>query len=445
MKEYKNSPLMKRKITILGLCLCGIFITKTYAQEELRLKLTLEDAKRIALNENPTIKIAGQDIELKKVSDKEAWQALLPTANLVGSYTYTLEKQTAVFNGSQVSMGIANAINGGISLNLPLYIPALYKTLSMTKDDIQLAVEKARGSKLDLVNQVTKAYYQLLLAQDSYAVMKKSYEQGVANYKIVEAKYEQGKVSEYEKIRAQVQANSLKPNVISSQNAIDLAKLQLKVLLALDTNYEIDVLESLSEFEDDMFIERLKTDSAALSANTDLRQLNWNEKLLQHSLKIQKTNFLPTLSASFNYYYTSMSDNFRISHYNWFPYSNVVLNLNIPLYKASNFTDLKKIKIQQRQLVDQRQNVIRQLVMQAEAYQNSMDVSTEQLVTTKENKAQAQKGRDISFKRYEVGAGTLLELNDSEVALTQAELAYTQSIYDYLVARADLEKVVGQE
>jgi len=50
----------------------------------------------------------------------------------------------------------------------------------------------------------------------------------------------------------------------------------------------------------------------------------------------------------------------------------------------------------------------------------------------------------IAQKRYEVGKGTILELNDSEVALTQAQLTYNQSIYDYLVAKADLDTGIGK-
>ena len=61
-----------------------------------------------------------------------------------------------------------NTANAGLSINLPLFAPAVYRTMSMTKTDIELAVEKSRASKLDLVNQVSKAYYQLMLAQDSY-------------------------------------------------------------------------------------------------------------------------------------------------------------------------------------------------------------------------------------------------------------------------------------
>ena len=72
-----------------------------------------------------------------------------------------------------------------------------------------------------------------------------------------------------------------------------------------------------------------------------------------------------------------------------------------------------------------------------------MAASTEQVVSNKEAVLQAEKGRTIAEKRYEVGRGTILELNSSEVALTQAKLTYNQSIYDYLVAKADLDLVMG--
>ena len=58
-------------------------------------------------------------------------------------------------------------------MSLPVFAPALYKSISLTKTDVDLAVEKARSSRLDMVNQVTKAFYQLLLAQDSYEVLLK--------------------------------------------------------------------------------------------------------------------------------------------------------------------------------------------------------------------------------------------------------------------------------
>ena len=99
----------------------------------------------------------------------------------------------------------------------------------LTKNDLQLAVEKSRGSKIDLIEQVTKAYYQLMLAQDSYNVLMENYKLAEENFNIVNAKFTQGSVSEYDKISAEVQHRSVWPNVISSKNAVNLAKLQLKV------------------------------------------------------------------------------------------------------------------------------------------------------------------------------------------------------------------------
>ena len=83
--------------------------------------------------------------------------------------------------------------------------------------------------------------------------------------------------------------------------------------------------------------------------------------------------------------------------------------------------------------------------MQQQSYLNSMTASVEQMASNKEAIVQAQKARDIAEKLYEVGRGTVLELNNAEVALTQAKLAYTQTIYDYLSAKADLEKLQGKE
>ena len=71
--------------------------------------------------------------------------------------------------------------------------------------------------------------------------------------------------------------------------------------------------------------------------------------------------------------------------------------------------------------------------------------SSEQVASNKENVYQAEKAVQIAGKRYEVGKGTVLELNSSQVSLTEAQLVYNQSIYDYLIAKADLNQVLGMD
>ena len=420
-----------------------MYVTTQSAQAQDTLRVTLQDAVRIALSDNPTIKVAGQEIQLKKEARREAYAGLFPEASLVGSYSRAIKKQSFAMMGEVIEVGTDNTYSGGLSVSLPVFAPALYKSISLTETDVNLAVEKSRASRLDMVNQVTKAFFQLLLAQDSYEVLLKSYKQSEDNYNVVKAKYEQGAVSEYDKISADVQMRSLKPTVVSARNGVNLANLQLKVLMGMEADVKVAVEGNLKDYEMSMFTRQAMPRPDNLTNNSTLKQLELNALQLKQTLKLQYTNFMPTLSASFQYMYTSMNDNFKFKEYDWRPYSTIGLNLSIPLFKGSNFTQLKQTRIQMKQLEENRINTERQLTMQATGYLDNMAASTEQVVSNKEAVFQAEKGRTIAEKRYEVGKGTILELNSSEVALTEAQLTYNQSIYDYLVAKADLDLVLG--
>jgi outer membrane protein TolC len=139
------------------------------------------------------------------------------------------------------------------------------------------------------------------------------------------------------------------------------------------------------------------------------------------------------------------NDHWNVFDYSWVGSSQLTFSLNIPIYKASNFTKLKSARMQRTQLELSRIDTERKLNMQVTSYKSNMQASSEQVLSNKEAMNQANKALSISKKRYEVGKGTVLELNSSQVSLTQAELTYGQSIYDYLTAKADLDLVLGRE
>ena len=426
-----------------------LFATLTFAQESKpKMNLTLDRAVELALSENPTIKVAEQEIQLKEVSKKEAWQNLLPSVTIDGTISYNIKVAEIKTSMGSFKMGMddSNTWNGAINVSLPLYAPAAYRTITMTKRDIELAVEKSRGSKIDLINQVTKAFYQLMLAQDSYEVLMQNYKQAELNYDIVKAKFEQGSVSEYDKISSEVQLRSAWPNVVSGQNAVELAKLQLKVLMGITADVDIVTDDKLINYEDEMQKTTIEASNLSLDNNSTLRQIDLNGELLNQTRKMLKTNFHPTIALVGSYQYQSMSNtNWEINNYNWSNASSLTLSLSIPLFKASNFTKLKSNKIQQWQLAENRLNTERMLRMQAQSYLDNMTASAEQLQSNKQAVELAKKGLQISQKRYDVGKGTILELNNSQVSLTNVQLTYNNSIYEYLVAKSELNTVLGKE
>ena len=407
------------------MALLTLFAFTANAQEAApTMHLTLDKAIELALSENPTMKVAEKEIELKEVSKTEAWQNLLPTVSLTGSVTYNIKVAEIKTSMGSFKMGMddSNTWNGALQVSLPLYAPAVYQTMSLTKSDLQLAVEKSRGSKIDLVNQVTKAYYQMMLAQDSYNVLNENYKLAETNFNNVNAMYEQGRVSEYDKISAEVQKNSAWPSVVSGKNAVEIAKLQLKVLMGITADVDLVIDDNLKNHEAEMTM--AANNEIDLSNNSSLRQIDMQGELLGRQRKLMKTSYLPTLALVGSYQYQSMSNtNWEINKFNWSNASSLTLSLNIPIFKASNQTQLKSNKIQQYQLAETRINTERMLGMQAQSYLDNMTKSAEQLQSNKNAVELAQKGLEISQKRYDVGRGTILELTNSQVSLTNVKLS----------------------
>lgn len=441
-----------KNFRFVKLCMLTLFFPLSLMAQQTEqvgtLDLTLPRAIEIALAENPTIRVADKEVELKKITDREAWMALLPEVNVTGNLQHTLLAAEMNLGGNKFKMGRdnSNTVAAAATLSLPLFAPAVYQNMKLTKQDILVAQEKARQSRLDLINQVSKAFYSTLLSQDAYKVMQESYQIAKQNFDVVNAKYEQGRVSEYDKISAEVQMRSMNSSLVSAQTGLTLAQLQLKVLMGVTENVGIVIDDSLERYEDRLTLANIEADEQDLQNNSAMRQLDLNQKLLERSLKIQRTNFMPTLGFQLTGQYQSLyNDNWRLWKYDYAPSASFTLVLSIPIFKATNWTALKKTKLQISELDDTRINTRRQLTMATESYAKNMASSIVQVGSNHEAIRQAEKAVAITEKRYEVGRGTIIELNQSQVALTQAKLTYNQSIYDYLVNRADLDYTLGRE
>jgi len=443
-----------RKLVLGSAILCFIPTGVIKAQDT--LSVSLSKAIEIALSQSPTIKVANKEIERVDYSKKEKFAALFPSISGSASYSKSIEAQKMILPIAMFGLPAGTIIPGfvpdnsfgaGISASLPIIAPTLWSSLKMTKLDAELTLELARSSKLSLINQVTKAYYGILLAQDSYNVFKRSYDNTVENARIIQNKFKQGTISEFEWIRADVQVRNAKSNVVSAETAVNMSILQLKMLLGVDMFTALKVQGSLADFESNMYGDVLKIDTTTLHSNSDLNQFDLKAKQLDHSLRIQKSAWWPTLNASFMYQYQSMGDNnLALSKYQWFPVSSAGLSLAIPIFQGgSRVYKQKQLQIQISEMKDQRDNLRRTLEMQVISNLDNIKKAIEKIASNKEGLRQAEKAVSISKKMYEVGSSTYLDLSNTELAYIQAGLMYNQSIYDYLSAKSDLEKLLGKD
>ena len=438
------------------LCLLG-FSHATFAQQEKDsvLNLDLATALKIAHDNNPTIKIAELEIQRVDYSKKEALGNLLPSLSASGQYTNNIMKSvmfmpesfSQMMGGQKyMEIGYKNSYTGSISAGLPLVNFSLWEQIKSKQCEIDLILEQARASKIDMTKQVKDAYFAVLLAKNSLKVLERSINNAKETLKSTEAGFEQGVVSEYDLIRAKVQVNNVNPSYIAAKNGLELAILQLKMILSLPQEQEIVFLENLEDFSERIVSVTDAESERAVNNNSELRQLDLNIMSLQHNLKMVNSQHLPSLSAFGQYTYQTQAEDFRFSEYNWVGSAAVGLQLSIPIFNGRTVVNkAKQLKISLQELQLQKQYASDGIDLQIQSAINNMKAAQEQLSVNKDAISQAERGYEIAKVRYQTGSGTILELNDSELSMTQANLNYQQSLYDFLTAQTNLEKVLGRE
>ena len=441
--------IMNKKYLFLlltGLLICG---TVKMAQAQDSIHVNLDKAIEIALAETPTMRIADRTVDIKREYKKEQITSLFPDVSMAANYNRTLLKQTMSMDmGGQtmnIKVGRDNTYSVGANLSLPIVSFPLWSSLKLSSMDIDMALESARSSKIELINQVKQAFYTYLLAKQSYDVLQASYENLDASNRLVSQSFEQGLVSEFEKLRSDVALQNQLPAVNSAAKAVKLAAMRLKVVLGMDVNEPVIFDGQLSDYEQTVLNATIPSDQELqLAYNSALRQMDLGIDQLEQSKKIIRGASLPMLALAGAFQYSGMGDDGgKFTNY---PYSYIALSLQVPIVGwAATHYKLKQSDMNIENMKDQRLDLERNLRLGVQSYLNDMQQAIDEIASDSETMRQTQKAYDIAQKQYEVGMNTWLDLSSAELSLTTTRLTYCQAIFNYLVAKANLDATLGME
>ena len=431
--------------------------------------LTLEQALQIALSENVSVKVADMEIEKTGYARKGSYAALFPQIDGSGSFQRTIKKQVMYMDfdmsaytggdssssddassssssGGGFEVGRWNTWSAGISASMPLVNAQLWESLKVSDADVELAVEKARSSRLETVTQVKQAYFAVLLAREAFNVYKSVYENALENLELIEKKNRAQRVSDLEVVRAKTTLANAIPNVYDAESSIILSLWQLKAVMGIDLDAQIDVAGSIFDYADHMFYDIHENDEVSLDYNSTMRQLAIQAEELAMAVKVQTYATLPTLAVAFSYSMSAMTNDFNFSEYRWTPYSYVGLSLNIPIFAGGKrYHAIKQAKVQAAELDLQRADTERQLRISVRQSLNTMETQMKTYNAAQSAVESAEKAYDIARKSYEVGRSTLTDLNASQLALVQSRLSECQAVYSFMVAKAGLEQTLGAD
>ena len=465
-------------------------------RQDSTIVFTLDDALKLALSENVSVKVADMEIKRQEYAKKGSYGALFPQINASGSFQRTIKKQVMYMGGSSSSSGggmasmMASAFepityyiqefakrhpdvapyvpketaetessgndgfevgrsytyNVGINAQLPLINAQLWQSLGLSGDQVELSVEKARESRLGMVTSVKQAYYAVLMAKAAHAVYQASYDNALENFKQTERRYNVHKASELDLTRAQSSLASAIPNLFNAENAVGISLWQLKAVMGLDLEQDIDVAGKLEDYAETMFRDVNEGANADLKNNSSIRQLALQAEMLSKQIRMQQFAYIPSLSLAFAYSYNAMAEDLQFKDYHWTPYSYVGLSLNIPIFSGfQRYHTIKQTRVQLDELDLQRLNAERQLKIAIRQSLSTMDTQMKTYDAAKEALTSAEKAYDIASKSYEVGKTTLTDLSNTELLLTQTRLQTSQAVYNFLLAKAQLEQTLGHD
>ncbi len=437
----------------------------------------LAQAVRTALVSNRDVIAARLGLREANQRVSEARSGVYPTIDLNVNYTRNVSPTinflpAAIFDPTAgpddyigVRFGADNQWTSALSVEQPLFRPSVFVALGAAARFESLQEESVRGQTQAIVTRVRVAYYRLLLAQEQTRLTENSLHRVHESLAETQALHRAGLASEYDVLRLEVELANLQPNLRRAENAALQARRQLAVELDISDQESLEVMGSLA----DMDLEDLAANTSAnrevlaftgfdggvtdatrvaSELRSDLRQLQFNEDLRRSEMRLEQVSYLPEVTLFGNYIINAQnngSPNFFARSDGQRAYSRLVgVRVSIPIFEGFK----RDARIGQKgALVRQAEAQTSQGFDQALAQVKSLVEAREETHLRAQGQrfavTQAGRGFEIASAQYREGLSSQLELTDAEVALRQSEFNYAQAVYDYLVARAQLDEATG--
>lgn len=418
---------------------------------EQELVLDLKAALNIALEQSPQMRIAGATERISNAEVTEARAFTLPQLSVQSSYSRNIKKPAffAKFGDQtqKIVIGSNNAVNSSLNLNQVILQNGqlgLGKALEIAELAGEIASETKQRTRNEVIFNVRRAFYTVLLSREVVSVFEESLQQAEAHHHNLQLQFDQGLASEFDLLRSEVQVAEVRPALIQAQNNYELSLKMLKTAIGLPLDRKIQI-EGALEFVPHPGNDIDKTIKQGLAQRPEMRQLELQERIARLNLSIQKWRWLPSLSFNANYLFQGQSDDFSFDPLERNTSLAATLNLQFNIFDGfETRAKIRKARAELDRILSQKQQLTQAIEIEIAQAIQKMKEAQERIDAQKKSVRQAEKAYQIAGVRYEQGIGTQLELFDARLALNRIKTNYLQAIYDYNIALFSWQKAIGK-
>ncbi len=445
-----NTP-KKRYLTIAFFVslIIGVFSNPSRSEipEQTARILTVKDAINIAMMNNKSVQIQEEELSYSKANILYARSLFLPDVNAGFGYTYndavtTTEPLAGQRKDSRIFYGYKSDNAFNVSLDESIYNGgANIANLQQAKLGLKAQEETLRATKLDIEFETKRLFYGLLLAYETRRIAQDLVDQAQAHYEEVKARFNQGTSSKFDVLQSKVQVSKMIPQLVNAANAIDLIMAEFKKLLSLNMRDPINVdgklAYSVVEIREDEFL------SEAYSNNPQMILKLLGIDINKWAIEFAKAGWLPQVSANADYTYRSDNINnmFNPRHDTW----NIGLKVSINLFDGfATKAKVDEASARYNQSYLKKEDFIDQIAVDIKDACLNMKEAKAIIDSQEDTIGEANEALRLSEVRYINGVGINLDVFDAQVSLAQVEQNLAQGIYDYIMAKAQLDRTMGR-
>ncbi len=436
---------MKTSLYLLIIIIISTLTTYSKPQsnpDTLLQNANLKDCVRYALSHQPSVqksllneKIANQEIK-SKLAD---W---FPQLNFNFNFQHNYKLPTSIFQGNPVHFGVINTSSGQFTLSQTIFNRDVLLASSTAHDVRKQAKQITESDKINIIVNVSKAYYSVLLTQNQIDLITQDIARLELSLKDTYAQYKSGVVDKTDYMQATIALNNGKAEKRQDEELLKTSYANLKEQMGYPPNGNLKLNYDMSQMEKDIFIDTAQT--LNYKNRVEYQLLETDKSLQKANLNYYVWSFLPSITAIGEYNLNFQNDRLSKLYNQDYPNSYIGLQLSLPIFQGGK-------RIQQ---IDEAELQLKQYDYDLTALKLSVNTEyTQALANYKSNlnNYQTQKANlelaDNVYKiielQYKSGIKTYLDVITAETNLRSTQVNYLNALYQVLISKIDLEKALG--
>jgi len=422
---------------------------------------SLQQALDYAVKNSPLLKNADADVLIYKQKVKEITALGLPQINLEASFNHFLNIPTTVVPANAfnplapsdlllpVQFGTKYQTSAGATLSQLIFDGSYIVGIKATNALMQLQLQLEQKAEIDIRNEVTKAYFSAVIAQENITTLGatlKNLEKLEAEIKAI---YKEGLTESQDAEQIELTVHTMRTTIARAENMKKISFALLKLHMGMDVSTEISLTENVDQLYGSFNPADYQSREFAASQLPEYKLLQSQVTISEFSLKNEKMKYYPSFGAFITHSYNLPSNDLEFFGSRWYPTTIWGLKLNVPVFSSG----MRRAKVEQARLSLEKSmntltNTENALKLQAQTAQLNFNFAVENLNTAKRSLELADRIQQKALIRYKEGGtkfnqGTSFELNQAQTQYLNAQSNYINALYLVLTSKAEMDKAFG--